>query len=331
MAAEAQAQWLSKIYVNLAYKYFCKIPKIVMRNLFVFTILSLLCFQCFAQQADESGRIKQIKIYEDSLKVLGNKFINDDEELERVNANHAFIKLLVSALKTPNSFFFPFDSVKSISIVNSPDKRFRIISWPIIFDDGSYRFYGAIQINTGGNLKMFPLNDYSASLKNPQDTITNNLKWLGAEYYRIIPVNSTDPYYVLLGWKGNTIKSTKKVIEVLSFKDDKPVLGLPVFDENGKVHKRVVFEYSRQVSMLLRYVPDQKLIVFDHLSPPDPKLKSQKDTYGPDLTYDGYRLENGKWVFRENLDMRNVPENHDEEYTDPKKQAKIDKANAKGN
>jgi hypothetical protein len=81
--------------------------------------------------------------------------------------------------------------------------------------------------------------------------------------------------------------------------------------------------------MLLRYVPEQKLIVFDHLAPPDPKLKNQKDTYGPDLSYDGYRLENEKWVFRENLDMRNVPNAHDVEYVDPKKQAEIDKANAK--
>jgi hypothetical protein len=68
-----------------------------------------------------------------------------------------------------------------------------------------------------------------------------------------------------LGWKGNTVKSTKKVIEVLSFnKDDKAVLGMPVFDGNGKTRNRVVFEYTRQASMLLRYVPEQNLIVFDH-------------------------------------------------------------------
>lgn len=301
-----------------------------MKKKFLLSITSLLfCFHCFAQQSNESGNIKQLKIYQDSLSSLGKKFINDDNDLERKNANYAFIKTLVSALKIPNSFLFPFDSVKTISIITSPDKKFRILSWPIVNQDGSYRFYGTIQMNTGGNLQMFPLNDYSPSITNPEDSVTDNRKWFGAEYYKIIPVNAVKPYYVLLGWKGNTVKSTKKVIEVLSFKDDKPVLGLPVFDENGKIHKRIVFEYTRQASMLLRYVPEQKLIVFDHLAPPDPKLKNQKDTYGPDLSYDGYKLENGKWVFRENLDMRNVPNAHDEEYVDPKKQAEIDKANAK--
>jgi len=292
-------------------------------------MLAILPQFVFAQHSDDSGRIKQLQNYEDSLVSLGKQFINDDNEMERKNANYAFIKTLVSALKTPNSFLYTFDSVKSVSILNSPDNRFRIISWPVVNDDGSYRFYGTIQINTGGSLQMFPLNDYSPFLKNPEDSITDNRKWFGAEYYRIIPVYSPKLYYVLLGWKGNTVKSTKKVIEVLSFKDNKPVLGLPVFEGNGKTRKRVVFEYTRQASMLLRYVADQDLIVYDHLSPPDPKLKDQHDTYGPDLSYDGYKLKDGKWVHVENLDMRNIPDNHDADYIDPKKQAEIDRSNAK--
>jgi hypothetical protein len=76
-------------------------------------------------------------------------------------------------------------------------------------------------------------------------------------------------------------------------------------------------------------VPEQELIVFDHLSPPDPKLKGQRDLYGPDLSYDGYKLKNGKWVYVENLDMRNVPSTRDVEYLDPKKQSQVDKSTGK--
>ena len=143
---------------------------------------------------------------------------------------------------------------------------------------------------------MYPLNDYSPMLQHPEDSVTSNVKWYGAQYYKIIPVYSPKLYYVLLGWKGNNEKSTKKVIDVLSMVNDKPQFGLPIFEEHGKTLDRVVFEYTRQASMLLKYEPDQNLIVFDHLSPPDAKHKSNQDTYGPDLSYDGFKLKNGKWV-----------------------------------
>jgi hypothetical protein len=295
---------------------------------YILLIAGLLPKLIFAQHSDETSNIKQLRSYEDSLITLGKTMVNDTDEMNRQMANYAFIRTLVSALKVTNSFLYPFDSVKTVSIINSPDNRFRIITWPLTFDDGSYRFYGTIQINTGGKLLMYPLNDDSPDIKDPENTVTDNRKWFGAEYYRIIPVYSPKLYYVLLGWKGNTARSTKKVIDVISFKDDKPVLGMPVFDGNGKTRNRVVFEYTRQASMLLRYVPDQNLIVFDHLVPPDPKLKNQRDSYGPDLSYDGYKKKNGRWVFVDNLDMRNAPENRDDEYVDPKKQALIDKAAA---
>ncbi len=219
-----------------------------MKKIFLLALVSIFIGRAGIAQTTGQNIQNPMQGYEDSLKFWGHKFINDEDELERINANHTFIKTLVKALKTPNSFQYPFDSVKTVSILNSPDNRFRIFSWPIAYNDGSYRFYGAIQINTGGSLKLFPLNDDSFSFFNPQDTISDNMKWYGAEYYRVIQVYS-----------------------------------------------------------------------------PQPKLKDQKDTYGPDLSYDGFKLRDGRWQFVENLDMRNIPENRDNQYIDPKKQAQADK------
>jgi hypothetical protein len=299
-----------------------------MKKILLLILTAIVPLLVSAQHSDDSGNIKKLLSYQDSLEYFGKKFVNDDTEMERMNANVEFIKTLVKALKVPHSFNFPFDSVKSVRIENSPDSRFRIITWFIQYDDGSYRFYGTVQMNTGEKLLMHPLEDYSPLIKHPEDTVTDNTKWYGAQYYKIIPVyTNINPYYVLLGWKGNTIKSTKKVIEVLSFnKQGLPVFGMPVFDGNGKTRKRIVFEYARQVSMLLKYEPEQHLIVFDHLSPPDKKLKDKPESFGPDLSYSGYRIKNGRWEFADNLDMRNIPNNHDADYVDPKKQAEIDKA-----
>jgi len=301
---------------------------VIKRFTLILLIVSVIFSKGFAQHSDENGRIAQLQAYRDTLITLGKKFVNDENDLERKNANYAFIKTLVGALKVPNSFLFNFDSVKTISVINSPDNRFRIFSWHIINSDGSYRFYGTVQMNTGGTLKMYPLEDYSPLLKNPEDSVTDNRKWYGAQYYKIVPVYAAKPYYVLIGWKGNTVESTKKVIDVLSFNQDKPQLGLHVFEGNGKTRDRVVFEYARDASMLLKYIPDQNLIVFDHLAPPDPKLKGKFSNYGPDFTYDGYKLKNGHWVYVDNIDMRNVPTAADDQYVDPKKQAAIDKAAA---
>jgi len=311
----------------LAKKYVIGLMKKILLAVYLFSALPLLSL---GQNSNESTRIKQLNMYQDSLNHLGKIFVNNENDLERKNANYQFIKTLVSALKTPNSFQFPFDSVKTISILRSPDSKFKIFTWPIMNDDGSYRFYGAIQMNTGGPLKLFPLEDYSPLLQHPEDSVVDNRKWYGAEYYKIIPVYGNTPYYVLLGWKGNTPKSTKKVIEILSFKNDNPQFGMPVFNEKGKNRKRIIFEYTRQASMLLRYVPEQNLIVFDNLAPPDKKFKDNPETYGPDLTYNGYKLRNGKWEYVDNLDMRNVASPKDSKYIDPRN-SRSNTTSAKGN
>lgn len=295
------------------------------KKLLIFLVFLFNSAFLFAQHSDESGNIKQLNFFQDSLAHLGKKLINDTDDLDRKSANYKFIPTLVSALKIPHSYNYPFDSVKAVSITNAPDSRFRIFSWHVMNQDGSYRFYGAIQMNTGEKLRMFPLEDYSPLLKNPEDSVVNNRKWYGAQYYKIIRMSADNPYYVLLGWKGNTVKSTKKVIEVLSFnREGQPVFGMPIFNGNGKNRKRVIFEYARQTSMLLRYVPDGGLIVFDHLSPADPKVKDPA-SFGPDLSYDGYKMKDGKFQYVKNLDMRNIPEARDADYIDPKAQALIDR------
>jgi hypothetical protein len=298
-----------------------------MRSFIVAACLLLIINVASAQHSDETKNLKELSIYQDSLKALGKTFINNPDELERKNANYKFIRFLVSALKVPHSFNYSFDSVKAISIINAPDSRFRIMSWHVMNQDGSYRFYGTVQMNTGEKLVMYPLEDYSPMLKNPEDSVTDNHKWYGAQYYKIVRVAVARPYYILLGWKGNNVRSTRKVIEVLSFdRNNKPSFGMPVFGGTVKNRKRIVFEYTRQASMLLRYVPEQDLIVFDHLSPPDQKLKDKPETFGPDLSYDGFKLKNGKWELIENLDMRNIPEARDAAYADPKAQARIDRS-----
>lgn len=292
----------------------------------LFLILGLIIFLSPRTEAQPPGstNLRQLQSYQDTLKELGFKIVNDSIEPARYNAGFRFIRTLVNALKVPYSFNFPFDSLKTVSVQTSPDKHFRIFSWNIMNSDGSYRYYGTVQMNTpDGKLTMFPLVDHSSEFENPADSITTSDKWYGARYYRVISVinNVKDPYYILLGWKGNTVRSTKKVIEVLHFKDGQAFFGMPVFDgdKDHPAQKRVIFEYSRRASMLLNYDPKISTIVFDHLAPPDENLKGRFELYGPDFSYDGYKLNNGRWKLAEDLQLKNPPTDQDDNFNDPKK------------
>jgi hypothetical protein len=289
----------------------------------LFGLLLFILTKVDGQSLDKSNREKLI-VFQDSLKEISFKMINDSIEPQRYNASYKLIKTLVTALKTPYSFNFEFDSLKTISVQNSPDQKFRVFTWHVMNNDGSYRYYGTIQMNTSqGELEMFPLVDYSPTLKNPSDSTYTNTRWYGAQYYNIIPVlkDVESPYYMLLGWKGNTVKSTKKVIEVLHFKDGKAYFGKPVFDgdPDNLNKKRIIFEYDRRATMLLNFESAENRIVFDHLAPPDPNLKGKFELYGPDFSYDGFKLLNGRWKFISDLELKNDSTDQDENFNDPKK------------
>jgi hypothetical protein len=275
-----------------------------------------------------SGAFAQDKIIalEDSLKNLGTIITNDTIFENRNKANALFIKTLVSALKEPSSFNYSFKNLdKFIHIQKSEDNTFRIFSWFNQKDDGTFRYFGAIQMNNPSKLALYPLFDNSDNFKDvdalADSTLTTN-QWYGAIYYQIIPVlNSKEPYYILLGWKGKNYNSSCKIIETISFNSEKPTFGMAVLETSSKSNqfmKRKIFNYDRNASVLLKYINDEKTLVFDHLV----GEKSQsKDLFVPDLSYDGYKLKFDKWLFQENLKLKNPPSENDDFFIDPTNQS----------
>lgn len=259
--------------------------------------------------------------YQDSLINISDAIINAQNNEARFAQNAVFIKTLVNSLKTQGSFNFPFDSLKNIAVLKSPDKSFRIFSWAVPVDDGTYRFFGTIQIATSnGTLKLYPLIDNTDNIKDINQ-VADNKNWYGARYYEIIPVitNGKQPYYVLLGWKGNTAKTSKKVIDILSFVKDEPVFGKAVFEGTKELaaKNRIVFEYNKLNSMTLTMDKQVKMIVFDHLAPFSADLIGNFEYYASDLSFDAYKFANGKLKLVENIELKNDPNSMDDFYADP--------------
>jgi hypothetical protein len=292
-------------------------------------LIVIVCcaFKSGAQHTYNINNIPQLAKQQDSLTSLSEAIFAANDDLSRLEKNTVFVKHLITALKINGSFNYGFDSLKRISILKPSDNSFRIITWFIPMNDGTYRYYGTIQMPTSnGELKLHPLNDATNSLADPY-AINSNKNWLGARYYEVVPmvVNGRQPYYILLGWKGNTVKTSKKVIEVLSFDKNEPVFGKNIFEveKNKPLRNRVIFEYSKQNAMTLIWDKKVNMIVFDHLVPYEPNMVGKFEFYGSDLSFDGYKLNLGKLSLAENVPLRNDATLNDDLYKAPKKATEV--------
>ncbi|HWY34046.1 MAG TPA: hypothetical protein VNX68_05325 [Nitrosopumilaceae archaeon] len=271
-----------------------------------------LQFGSFGQNSLSEKDIVFFKKYEDSLKKLQKDVFFSKSDSLKSRANKKFLELWEEILLNKISFEYPFDSLKEVARLSSPDKKFRIINWNISKDnDATQMYYGYIQVlNPKTNdYDLYHLIDKSGSIKNPETYLGDNNKWFGMLYFKLIPC---DGYYILLAWDGNDRLTRRKFIDVLSFKPSgEPVFGKDVFKMPKKNPKRIMFEYSAEVVMSLKYNEEKKLIVFDHLAPKDPIAEGQYQFYGPDFSTDGFRYIKGKWKYEEDLDSKNTKNKND--------------------
>lgn len=252
-----------------------------------------------------SKDLLQFEKQQDSLKSFADDIVNAPEPNQRFRADSSFIRMLVRSLKISNSFYYPFDSLLTISKLYAPDSSFRIFTWQIKKDVYVFLQRGAIQMRTpDGSLKLIPLHDVSMFSKKPQDSVRGANNWIGAIYYRIIQKNFNGKnIYTLLGFDDFTINSNKKWMEVLTFNEQgQPVFGGPYFsfkNDSAKVSKKQVdrfyIEYKKEASTTFNYDSSLNMIVYDHLIS-ETDEPNRKESYVPDGDYEGFSWQNGQWL-----------------------------------
>lgn len=283
-----------------------------MKKLFFSVFILAFSANLWAQQIAPED-LKQLKIKEDSLKTLAPSILQAETMEERAYADSLFTRILVRALAVKNSFYYPFDSIQTISKLVPSDKNFKIFSWHLILDEDLVRQRGAIQMNTkDGALKLFPLVDKSEQMENAADMITDNTEWYGAIYYKIIEKKSGgNTFYTLLGYDENNAQSTIKLIEILTFKNGKPVFGSKNFSFPGTVAPsglaRYIMEFKKGASPSLNFDTDLDRIVLEHLIAENGEVE-KKYTYIPDGDYDALKWSGGKWVYEYKIFREITPE-----------------------
>lgn len=261
---------------------------------------------------------------EDSLQYYLDSMRKTRTDARKLMWNLKFKDCLERTLALDGAFDYPFDSLTTIGKLVSPDQVFRIFNWNIEKSDFTQSYYAFMMI-PGKKNDLLELRNMAPTMSDPENQVCDQRKWFGCLYYDIIVSRATGKKeYTLLGFDLNNKASKKRIIESLTISGEKIQFGVPIFtviDEEDKKKKkilrRIIMEYSSEVQMALKYHPKEKRIVFDHLSPIEPKAIGIRTYYVPDGSYDALVLnEDGKWGHVLDVDVRG---NKTKIYNDPRK------------
>ncbi len=271
-------------------------------------LLPVLFFQftSFAQKPrltdEDTNQLSQI---EDTLVSLADSMLQNTIPDERIEYCVRFVAQLRVALETPASYGYPFTKLsEKIHILRPEDNSFRIFNWMIAPTTTLRRYYGVVQM-AGPEGAYYPLKDFSSNLEAKGETaILKDGQWYGCEYYRMqSQVIDGRQMYLLFGLNSDGITSNRKLLDVLSFTENGPVFGAPVFmlpaeNESGPARtlSRFILEYKKNAQVFLNYDNEKKMILFNRLAS-DINDPNRKGTYAPTGQTDGLRWENGRFVF----------------------------------
>lgn len=256
-----------------------------------------------------SGTNSLLSLVDLELRILFSSLAasrNDDEKLSLSKSIWQRLQPLLS-----NSHFFNnrFDDYNKLSTLLSPDGKVKICTWNIEFNDGVNQFFGGLAVKTSTGIRTYELTDNYQQIRSPEQANLTPSKWYGCIYYDLVETKfKGTTYYTLIGYNGNNAFSQIKVVDVLVISDGNnpnPRFGHPVFSDDKRTRRRLIYEYSNRATMMLRYDASQKMIVMDNLAPMEQIYQNDFRYYGPDFSYNGLKFDKGKWVFVPEIDLRN--------------------------
>ena len=220
----------------------------------------------------------------------------------RLNYSDQFESLLQEVFDYEEAFTYNFPALPKVSKLKPEDESFRLFNWNIPLDDGNHAFRMYVLFPKGKYVRFEDSRELSREDENRE---LKPDEWYGAIYYDLLPVKvKRETYYTLIGWDGNDAITTKKVLDVLVLKKkNKAHLGFPLFESDGDLMYRRVFEYAEDVVMNLKWLEPKEMIIFDRLEPTVQNLKGNYAFYGPSTAYDGYAWEKDYWKLHEFVDM----------------------------
>lgn len=273
-----------------------------------FLVLFIIPFLGFGQE---------IVSPETFLAETGREILANSEFAKRKEACDTFLVTLKNYIGTDQGYDDKLVSVKSMLRLDYKDD-FRIYTWQMPDSTFKYVKFGLVAAKTKKGIVVTELVDNSTMLMEPEFKSLKPDNWYGAIYYQVIPVKKgRDEVFTLLGFAPDET-TNRKVVDVITIdKKGKPKFGDKIFHFDEFMDKtyrkpplRIILSYGGKYAASVRWNDDKEMIIMDHLSPPDPKLKGVYSTYGPDMSYDALTWEKGWWYLQREVKFdskQNVP------------------------
>ena len=283
----------------------------IKRILFSIHILASLCV--FGSSLEEA----EIK-----LSYLHNQLSLSEDDARSDSICDAMRQTWITTFEHAEVFDYPFDALKFCTLT-SKDHHIRLLNWNLPYRDGTYKYFCFLLI-WDEESKSIQWHELIDTMHEPEKLDTRFLspeKWLGTLYFDIIPMTKKgkSSTYTLLGWDGKDNLTTRKIIDAITINGDKIRIGANLFEYDGDTHKRIILEYSNEVSASAKFYPKKNCIVMDHLSPKTAMMEGIFADYGPDGTYCLFILKKDKWQFMDAIDISQFADDDSKPYRDPRK------------
>ena len=267
------------------------------RILIVLTHIILISTELFSQSRD----------VKDSVTLLRSQSLQEPGTQSELNTS--IQEVIAAALKTDD--WHTLSSSDAIAMCASQDSNLLVFSWNQVLKANQNAYYGLIAYRKKNkhDFEITYLTDTTAAneatAKN-QKLSYNETNWPGATYYKLIGFKRKGgKSYALLGWRGEDMLLSAKLIDVLTISKRSVNFGLPVFktNKNGLL-SRIYLEYPSDISFPLKYSEGQHTIAYEELIPRDLGSNSNNYDLSTSFNFKGFIYEKGMWSEVSNLDMR---------------------------
>lgn len=243
---------------------------------------------------------QELSILEKELAYHADVMTNASEAAHRNISAKSFNELFAKTIEHKDSYNYPFQSLKWISIKEAQDKSFRLYAWNVQTTENTSAYYGYLQLPDGTYFKLEDGFDEIEDLANEE---LNPSYWLGGIYYNIMEMKDekNQRYYMLFGFRKYNANENLKFVDVLYFdKNNAPIFGKQVFNlmpesASGKLVHRILTKYAADAHVTLNYNSGMEMIVTDNLARRPGLRLGEPETYVPDGTYVGYIYKKHKW------------------------------------